>query len=91
MDRAERRVAIFRNDSPELYEIGTDNWHAGRDRFEHLVRARQAVVERRRLDRHRSHVRTGYPRRDIDGSDRRKEMNAIRRRGGGSQVLNPWT
>ena len=37
-------------------QVGRDDWYAGRHRLEQLVRRREAVVQRRRLDRHRGDV-----------------------------------
>ena len=54
--RAERPVRVVEHDPAHLEEVADHDRQPGRDRFEELVRARQAVVERARLDRHHADV-----------------------------------
>ena len=81
-DRTSEAAVGLADDRGHPGQVARDDRHAGRHRLEQLVRRRQAMVQRRRLDRHRHDVRGGDPVEQLRRRHGRQDLDAAARRSG---------
>ena len=78
-ERSEGTAGSIQHDPTKLDEVGADDRDPGSQRLEQLVRARQSVIQRDRLDRHVGQIGARDPRRQLAPGHGREEVDSFGR------------